>query len=257
MIEPSRGHTSELVGGARRRIPDAGRLPGGGGSRIALVGIEDLQNRLATDRPEAVLGHAHHGPLTDNVPTPSDPITPLELQADARQLGQGPVERARQVRRLEHEESAAHPTGMGREPAQERLVDRGEARRQVEHEQVDRPTCQQGARQGEPFTRTGRAQNEQPAQVDAATDSLERVEGAGEIEEGHDGTASLCLGHRAERERRLAARGVTANRRACLTWQSTRPKERVELRETSRDDSVRPLFGQRRGGCQHRRQGGC
>jgi hypothetical protein len=97
--------------------------PGHAGGTLAVVEVADLQLHLAAGRPEAVLGHGHHRALADDVTAEPEPADAFQLQAHAGRLGQGAVDRRREIDRLEDEELDADAAGVGRQPAQERFVD--------------------------------------------------------------------------------------------------------------------------------------
>jgi hypothetical protein len=153
-------------------------------------------------------------------------------------FGQRALEPAIEPGRLEDDESGPDPLGVGREPAHELVLAVGEATGQIDHEQVDGPTREERARQAEAFARIGRADDDQPAQVDAAAHRLEWVEGPRQVEPGDDGAVRLGLGEAAQGERRLARRDAAADRGARLARQAARAQDRVELREAGRDDIV-------------------
>ena len=163
---------------------------------------------------------------------------PVELQPQPRPLCERRRDLPGESGRLQADEPAARPTGVGDQPSHQRLVSGGQSRGQVDDEQVDRSTRQQGAGEREPFAGVVRTDDEEPAQVDAARDRLERVEGPAEIEIGHDRACPLCLRHAAERQRRLAARGVAAEDGARLARQAARPEECIEDGEAGRDDLI-------------------
>ncbi len=202
------------------------------------VGVEDLQLDQPARRAEPVLRHRHRRLLPDDVPSEPYPGTPLELQAEAGHLGECRMDGRGEVRRLENDETGADPSGVRRQPADDDLLALPGARRQVDHEQVDRPTREEGTRECEPLGRIGRAQDDQPAQVYSPADCLEGVERVSEVEEGDDRPARLRLCHAAERERRLAARGGPADRRARAAREPPWTENRVERREAGRDDFV-------------------
>ena len=127
----SRGCGRRRVGGpvavARAAVAlarDSGGIeePGHAGGTLAVVEVADLQLHLAARRPEAVLGHGHGRALADDVTAEPEPADALQLQAHAGRLGQGTVERCGEIERLEDEELDADAAGVGRQPAQERLV---------------------------------------------------------------------------------------------------------------------------------------
>jgi hypothetical protein len=64
----------------------------------------------------AVLRDADLGPLADNLPAEADPVSPPELEPDARSLGEGGPNGWRRLGRLEDEEEHPGPPGEGDEP---------------------------------------------------------------------------------------------------------------------------------------------
>jgi hypothetical protein len=125
---------------------------------------------------------------------------------------------------------------MGGEPAQERRMSGRQASRQVDDEQVDRPTRQQGAREPEALDDVRRTDDDEPAKIHAAGDRLERIEATDEIQPGDDRAGRLRLGDGPQRERRLARRCVALDRHARGARQPAGGEGRVERREAGRGD---------------------
>ncbi len=221
---------------AQSRSP--AREPMGRHPSFALGGVMDLQRHVPAGRPEPVLGHGHARLLADHVAPEADPRLPFELEAQAGHLGQGAVQATGQRRRLQDDEPGTDPLGMGRQPADGALLAGGETDGQVDGEEVDRSTRQQGAGQREALGRVGRADDEEPAQVDAARHGIDGVEGAGEIEPRRDGALGLGLRDASEGERRLAARQVTADGRTRLPGETAGAEGGVQIGEAGRDDVV-------------------
>ncbi len=184
----------------------AGRVEeaGDGGATLPVVEVVDLQLDLTSGWPEAVLGHGHGCALADDVPTEPEPADTLQLQAHAGRLGQGAMKRRGEIERLEDEELDADASSVSRQPSQERLVGERQARRQVEHEEVDGTAGDERAGQAQPLPRLGRSEDDEPAQVHPASGSLEWIEGPAAVQPGHDAASGLCLGDGAQRQRRLA-----------------------------------------------------
>ncbi len=109
--------------------------------------------------------------------------------------------------------------------------------RQVHHQQAHAATRQQRTGQAEALLRIRRTDDQQPAQVHAPADRLHRVEGAGEVQPGHDVTAGLGLRDAAQRQRGLAARRTTADDDAGLRRQPRRPEDGIQRREAGGDDA--------------------
>jgi hypothetical protein len=206
------------------------------GTAIALLDVADLELHAAAGRAVAIPRHRDPGALPDDIPVEADPLAPLELEADARRLRESSVNRFAERDRLQNEQAGPDPARMGRQPAQERRTGGRQASRQVDDEQVDRSTRQQGAREPEPLDEVRGTDDDEPAQVDAASDRLERIEATDEVQPGDDGTACLRLGDHPKRERRLARRCVALDRHARGTRQPAGGENRVERRETGRRD---------------------
>jgi hypothetical protein len=119
-------------------------------------------------------------------------------------------------RRLEQDEQTFRAPGEGRQ-AMEAIADprrfwcrtRGPSRWQIDHEEVDRPTAQQGAGDRQALVQIGRGDHDEPLEAHAAGNRLDRIEAAGEVQPGHDRAGCLGLGHGSQGERRLATRSVT------------------------------------------------
>ena len=80
---------------------------------------------------------------------------------------------------------------MRHQPAQLILQPASQPCRQVHHQQPDRAAAQQCAGESEALLHFRRSQHQQPAQVDTPLHGLHRIEGATEVEPGHDVTVSL------------------------------------------------------------------
>lgn len=201
------------------------------GCPLAIVEVADLQLGLPARRSVAVLGHGHRGALPDDVPPETDPAGPPEFETQAGRFGEGAVERGRQGGRLQYEQLHADAPGMGGEAAQQRFMGRGQARRQVQDQQVHRPARDERAGEAQSLLRVGRAEHHEPAQVHAARRRLQRIEGAAEIQPGDDAAGRLGRGHAAQRERRLARRGVATERGRGSSRQAADAEDGIERRE--------------------------
>lgn len=235
------------------------REAGDRGRWIGVVRVADLQLDASARRAEAVLGDGHLRELADDVPPRPDPVAPIELQPQADRFSERSVQLGLEVERFEDDQPGTDAPGVGGQPSQLGILPARESGRQVDHQQVDRSTSQQGAGQREALGRLGRAKDHQPAQVDPATDGLERVEGAGQVEVGRDGAAGLGLGQAAQGECGLATRGIAADGRTRLSRQPARAQHGVEERETGRDDLIagRPQRVRAGRGLEQRLQDGC
>jgi hypothetical protein len=183
------------------------------------VGVPDLELGLTARDSEAVLGDGDRRPLTNDVATEMDPRGTRELESQARRFGERAVQRRWDVQRLEDDQSGADSPRVRSQPPKASLLRRLNAAGQVDHEQVDRSTRQQRTGERKRLARVCRPHDDEPAQVDAATDRLERIECTREVHERDDRAGRLGFGHPAQREGGLAARDVSADRRACLARQ--------------------------------------
>ena len=154
-------------------------------------------------------------------PPEADPRPPGELEAEAARLGDRGREAAREPGRIEDQEQRLRAPGERGESTEAfgdlgRLVGlRQPAAGQVEHEQVDRATGQQRARDREALVQAGRGDDDEPLEPDAAGDRLDRVEAAREVQPGHD--RALRLGLRDDAAAR-ASSGRWSRRRGSRRW---------------------------------------
>ena len=109
---------------------------------------------------------------------------------------------------------------------------------QVEDEHVDRPPGQQAARDRQPLVQAGRGDDDEPFEADAASDGLDRIEAARQVEPGHDRALRLGLRGDPQAEGRPAAGAVAADRDAGRLGEAARPEDRVERGEAGVDDAV-------------------
>jgi hypothetical protein len=186
-------------------------VAGEAGVALTAVGVEDPEGRPPPRRAISVAGDQRLRPLTDDVAPEPDPRPPGELETDAGRLGDGGRQRPVDARRLEDDEQRLRPTGERRQPAEPvgdpgGLVRVGQAATgQVEDEQVDRPTGQQRATDGQALVERRGGDDDEPLEADAASDRLDRVEAARQVEPGHDGSLGLGFRGEPEHERRPAA----------------------------------------------------
>lgn len=135
------------------------------------------------------------------------------------------------------------PIGEGRRPNGWRARRR---RRQVDDEEVHRPTGEQRSGHGEAFVDRCRREHDEPVQDDPAGDRLDRVETARQVHPGDDRAGRLRLRRQPQRERRPAARIRAAQRERGGARHATRTEDRVELREPGPDDPPDVRRGRRR-----------
>ena len=236
-------------------------MAGGGGSggeeevraaeaRIALaaLGVEDPELCPSPRRTEPVPGDGHLCLLADDVAPEADPASTGKLQPEAGRLGDGRGEACDQAGRLEGDEQrlrAAGERGEAAEPVRDLRGARAgvRARRQVDHEQVDRATGEERPRDRQALVERVRRQDDEPVQADAAGDGLHRVEGAGEVQPGDDRAVRLGLRDESQGEGRLAGAGVAAEGDAGAARQAAGTEDRVEGREAGPDDPVDGLRG--------------
>jgi hypothetical protein len=231
-------HRSEVVGagrawghvrGRRRGLPPERRArlawtPWGarlvlplGRARLAecrRVRVANLELDVRARDPEAVLRDGHRRPLSDDVTSNVNPCSAADVEPQARRFGECAGSAGREAGRLEDDQPGAHPARVRWQASEDAVVRRTEPLRKIDDEEVDRASGKQRAGQRESLDGIGGADDEQPLQLDATTHGLERVERAGEIEEGDDRTSGLRLRDPAQRECRLAARPIPADRRA-------------------------------------------
>ena len=134
-------------------------------------------------------------------------MPPTKLQPESARLGHGRGEARRQARRLEGNEERLRPPGESRQaspavgdPRRRRAGVR--PRREVDHEDVDRPRGEEHAGERESLVERFRRQHDEPIEADATRRRFDRVERPGEVQPRDDRAVGLRLGDEAERERR-------------------------------------------------------
>jgi len=210
---------------------------------LAALGVEDPELRPPPRRAEPVAGDGHLRLLANDVASKPDPRPAGELEAEAGRFRDGGREAGGEARRLEGHEQRLRPTGEGREAAQPVGDLRGgragvRARRQVDDEQVDRSAGEQRPGDREALVERVRRQDHEPVEPNAASDGLDRVEGAGKVQPGDDRAIGLGLRGEAEGERRLARAGVAAEGDAGAPGQPAGAEDRVERGEAGPDDPL-------------------
>ncbi len=223
-----------------------------GEAAVALpaVGVEDPELRPSPRRPEPVAGDGHLGLLADHVAPEPDPGASRQLQAEAGRFGDGRGETPGQAGRFERHEQRLCPAGQGDEaakPVGDLRMGRAGIRmwRQIEDEEIDRPSREERARDRQPFVERRRGEDDEPVQANAAGDGFDRIERQGHVEPGDDRALRLGLCREPERERGLSGARLTAERDAGAARQATRTQNRVKIAEAGPDD---PLAGLRRRG---------
>ena len=125
------------------------------------------------------------------------------------------------------------PIGEGRRPNGRRARRR---RRQVDDEEVDRPTTEQRPGHGEALVDRCRREHDEPLEDDPAGDRLDRVETARQVHPGDDRAGRLGLCRQPQRKRRPAARIGAAQGERGGARHATRTEDRIEFREPGPDD---------------------
>jgi len=162
------------------------------GISLATLRVEDPEGRPPPRRAVSIACDQRLRPLAHDVASEPDPRPPGELEAQARGPGDGGREVTGESRRLEHDEERLRATGECRQPPEPigdpgRLVGRGQpATGQVEDEHVRRAAGKQHAADGEPLVERLRGDDHEPVEPDAASDRLDRVEAARQVEPGHE-----------------------------------------------------------------------
>jgi hypothetical protein len=218
------------------------------GVALAALRVEDPELRPSSRRAVPVAGDGHLRPLADDVAPEPDPRSPGELEPDAGRLDDGGRQAGSQTRWLEGDEECLGAAGQGGEAAQPiRDPGGGRARvrpyRQVDDQEVDRPTGQQGSGDRQAFVDRVGGQDEEPVEPDTAGNGLDRVEGSGQVEPGDDRPVDLGLCREPEGEGRLAGAGIAAERDARAARQATRPEDGVECRKAGPDDPLNSATG--------------
>ena len=100
--------------------------------------------------------------------------------------------------------------------------------RQIQNEQIDRSILEEhrGHRQ-RLLERIGR-DHDQPVELDASCDRLDRIEASSQIEVRGYPTCGLGLGDCPQRKGRLATRFAAAKSGGCDTRQTTQPEDCIE-----------------------------
>lgn len=210
---------------------------------LATLGVQDPELRSSARRPVAAAGHERLGPLADHVAPEPDPAASLELETKAGRFGDSGRERRHQARRFEGDQERFGPSGEAGQ-ATESLGDLGRgragvrARREVDHEDVDRSPGEEHPGDRQALVEGLGGQDDEPVEPDAAGGSLDRIEGSSKVQPGDDRAVGLGLGDEPEGESRGARRRSAAQRHAGGARQSARADDRVESREAGPDDPL-------------------
>ena len=154
------------------------------GVTLATLRVEDPEGRPTARRPVPVARDQRLRPLPDDIASEADPRAPHELEAEPGRLGDGRGQTSAEAGWFEHDEERLRAPRERRQPTEPigdtcRTVRGGQpATGQIEDEQVDRPTGQQGATDGEPLVEGLRGDDDEPLEPDAAGDRFDRVEAA-------------------------------------------------------------------------------
>jgi hypothetical protein len=212
--------------------------------------VEDLEVRPTAGWAIPVACHLHDAPLADDIPAQPDPARPAQLQAQPARLLNGRGEGAAQLHGLHHDEHRPGPPGERREPAQPVTHPLPGHRRvppvrQVQDQQVHGPGRQQRGGERQRLLEVRRRQHDEPLRPDPARDGLHGIEGAGEVQPGHDRPAGLRLRGEPECDGGLARGRGPAQRDGRRARQPARAQDGVQGREPCWDD---PSVHIRRGG---------
>lgn len=217
------------------------------GVALPTVGVEDPQRRSPPRWAGAIARDDHLRSLADDVSPQPDPGASGELEADPGGLADRALEAAgAAARRLKDHERDPGSTGERGNPGESIAESRFLAARQVDDQQVHRPTREERAGDGQALLGIGGRQDDEPLRLDAAGHRLDWIERRGEVQPGHDGAGGLGLRREPQGQRRSPARDVTADRQAHPARHAAGAEDRVKLGEAGRMDSIR--IGDRCGG---------
>jgi hypothetical protein len=222
------------------------------GVAFTAVGVQDPQRRSPPWWTGAIARDDHLRSLADDVAPEPDPRSTGELETDPRRFADRTFEAAGAVWWLEHDERDPRPPrecGHACEAiAESRFGAAGTrscgsmcgrlAAGQVDDEQVDGPTCEQRAGDGQALLGIVRSQDDEPFRLDPAGHRLDGIERGREIQPRHDRPGGLGLRDESQGQRGSAARDVTAHREPHPARHAARPEDRIELGEAGRMDAV-------------------
>ncbi len=222
-----------------RRVFPEQRLEAEAGIPIPAVGIEDPER----DPPPRWAGAAARdddiGGLPDDIPSEPDPRPAGKFQTDPGSLPDRGGHRAHEPGWLQGEQGDTRPPGKGGEPA-EPIGEPGRpvrTRWQVHDEEVHGPPGQERSCDREALVGTGRGEDDEPLQPDAAGHGFHRVERRCEVQPGDNRPARLGFRNKPECERGSAARKVSAQREAHPARQSAGPEDGVQGRKAGGVDT--------------------
>jgi hypothetical protein len=236
------GGERDDVGGVRRVVAEQFRVAETA-VPIATLGVEDPQLRPSSRRPVAAPCHDRLGALTYHVPAEPDPRLPLELQPEPGRFGDGGREPGGQARWLERDEEGLGPAGEPGQPSEPigdlgRRGAGGGSWREVDHEDVDRAGGEEHPGDRQALVEGLGCQDHEPVEADAAGHGLDRIEGTGEVEPGHDRAVGLGLGDQPEGEGGGAGARRAVEGDARVARQPAGPYDRVEGWEAGPDDPL-------------------
>jgi hypothetical protein len=208
--------------------------------------IQDLQLGRAAGRPKSVACDADLRPLADHVPAKPNPRPTTQLQPQRRDLNQDARQGRGKVRWLQHQELN---TGSTRKRSQsvESLGQDGRRKpgsaqwpiRQVQQQQIDGSILQQHCRHSQRFLERDRREDDEPLELDPASNRLYRVKASGKIQIRHDPAGRLGLSHGLKRQRRLAAGPFAVDGSGCSARQPAQSEDRIQGPKAGRDGSIR------------------
>jgi hypothetical protein len=240
---PSSGHWSD--GGIDGVEAFESRLEEGlvpeAGVALATLRVEDPERRSPARWSGPVSRDEDLRSLADDIPAEPEPGSARQLEANPGRLADGRREARDEPGRLEDDEADPRSPSERREPAKTVGNASGalEARRKIDHQEIDGPACEERARDREALLGIGRGQHDEPLRPDPASDGLDGVEGLRKIEPGDDRAGRLGLRDESQGECRPAAREVSPERQAEPPWQAARTEDRVEIGESGREDPGR------------------
>ena len=213
------------------------------GVAIVAVGVEDPKLCPPARRAEPVACDHRLSPLPHDVADQPDPRSTGQLEPKPGRLGDGAGHSRGQVRWLDEDEQRLRPARQRDQPMEaitqlRRTSGSLETRREVEDEQVDRPTGEQRRRDRQALVEARRRDDDEPLEADAAGHRFDRVERPAHVQPGGDRARGLGLRHGPQRERRHPARARPAKGEAGGSRQAAGTQDGVECREAGRDDGA-------------------
>ncbi len=227
----------------------------------ASVRVQDPEGRSPAGWTGAIARDDHLRSLADHVPAEPDPRSTGQLQSDTGRLADRGADAglrfelaaALEAGRLQHHErdaGAARERGKAPQSIGESRLRAnhapasagyglGQAGGQVDDEEVHRPARQERAGDRQALLGFRGGQHDQPLRLDPASDGLDRIQGLGQVQPGHDGSGRLRLRGKSQRERGPPARGIAPQRHAHPPGQAAGTEDRIKLREPRRKDPIR------------------